>query len=126
MRWRVVSFEEMGNVLSDDNDYTEDLTTSGRFVRVTIETENLTNEPHYIDAPVVLDDRDRTFEYNSDFLVITIIPDDELCSLEEINPNIVRTCTWYYELPADASGLSLQLSDYTAFLGGEDISVPLQ
>jgi len=126
VRWRVMSFDELGNVLTDDNEYTEDLTTSGRYVRVVAETENLTSDAHYLSAPKIVDNQGRAFDHLNEALAYMLTPDAQQCALQEINPNIVKQCMWHYELPADAAGLSLQVDDYATFFGGGQAHIALQ
>jgi hypothetical protein len=44
-----------------------------------------------------------------------MIPDNEDCVLEQLNPNVPKVCTVLFEVAADASGWKLKVSNF-AFL----------
>jgi hypothetical protein len=126
VRWQVVAFDEMGNTLASENILGSDIATSGRYVRVTAETENLTNEAHFIDAAIIIDDQGREFEHIGAMAAISQIPENEHCALREANPSVPLRCTWFYEVPAQATGLTLAVKNYAAFLGGGQAFIALQ
>jgi hypothetical protein len=126
VRWQVVTFDEMGNTLASENILGSDIATSGRYVRVTAETENLTNEAHFIDAAIIIDDQGREFEHIGAMAAISQIPENEHCALREANPSVPLRCTWFYEVPAQATGLTLAVKNYAAFLGGGQAFIALQ
>jgi len=109
MRWKILSAEDLGNTLKSDNTYTKDLKTSGHFVQVRFEMENRSKDLlSYVGFDLV-DTQGRSFKNATD--AFPFIPQDELCVFENLNPNIVRTCTVIYEVPANAVGLHAQVTD---------------
>jgi hypothetical protein len=122
IRWKVLKVENLGQVLKSDNQFIDDLKTSGFYVRVSYEVENQNSDPMYYQAPKLIDSQQRKFDASTDSSYW--IPDDEQCILEKLNPNIVKTCTSVYELPAGANGITASLSSFS-LLGGADKPVDL-
>ena len=122
VRWKIVAAEDAGQTLKSDNQFTPDKKTSGRFVRVRFELENLSKDMLTFAGLDLLDGQGRTFKSSSD--AFAFIPDDERCVLENLNPNVAKTCTAIYEVPANAGGLQAQVSDLKMF-GGQQALVDL-
>jgi hypothetical protein len=114
MRWKILSAEDLGNTLKSDNTYIKDLKTSGRFVKVRFEMENRSKHLLSYAGLDLVDSQDRSFKNANNAL--QFIPQDELCVFENLNPNIVKTCTVIYEIPANASRLHAEVTGLT-FLG---------
>jgi hypothetical protein len=109
MRWNILAAEDLGDTLKSDNTFIKDLKTSGRFVKIRFEMENRSKDLlSYLGVDLV-DSQGRTFKSSSDAL--QFIPEDEVCILENLNPNIIKTCTVIYEVPGSASGLHAQVTD---------------
>lgn len=113
VRWKVVSAKDLGNKLKSDNQFVEDKTTTGRFVQLRFEVENLSKDTLTFAGFDLVDDQDRTFKSASD--VFMFIPTAELCVLESLNPNITKTCTAIYEVPANAASLKAKVGDLKLF-----------
>jgi hypothetical protein len=122
VRWKILTAEKLGNTLTSDNEFIDDLTTSGTFVRVRFEIENLSKDMLSFAGLDLVDDQERTFTRSSD--TIMFIDEGESCLLENLNPNITKTCTHIYEVPADATGVKAQLGDLKIF-GGQEALVAL-
>jgi hypothetical protein len=105
----VLEAEALGKQLKSTNQFIKDKTTSGQFVRVRFELENLSRDLLTFAGLDLVDDQGRTFKPSSD--VIGFIPSEELCVLENLNPNVAKTCTAIYEVPANATGLRAQVGD---------------
>lgn len=113
VRWKVVAAEDAGQTLKSDNDFIPAKKTSGRYVRVRFELENLSKDMLTFAGLDLLDGQGRTFKSSSD--LFAFIPEDESCVLENLNPNIAKTCTAIYEVPVDSTGLQAQVSDLKMF-----------
>jgi hypothetical protein len=122
MRWKIVAAEDAGQTLKSDNEFIPAKKTSGRFVRVRFELENLSKDMLTFAGLDLLDGQGRTFKSASD--AFAFIPEDESCVLENLNPNVAKTCTAIYEVPANAGGLQAQVSDLKMF-GGQQALVDL-
>lgn len=85
---KFLKFGCLGNKLKSDNQFVEDKTTTGRFVQLRFEVENLSKDTFTFAGFDLVDDQDRTFKSASDFL--TFIPTAELCGLESLNPNVTK------------------------------------
>jgi hypothetical protein len=122
MRWKILSAEDLGNTLKSDNTYIKDLKTSGRFVKVRFEMENRSKDLLNYAGLDLVDSQDRSFKNASGAL--SFIPEEEMCVFENLNPNIVKTCTVIYEIPANASGLHAEVTGLT-FLGSAKALIDL-
>lgn len=117
VRWKILSAEDLGNKITDDNEFTKDLTTSGKFIKIRFEIENRSKEMLSFVGLDLLDSQGRKYTRSSD--VFGVIESDELCMLENLNPNITKTCTHIFEVPNDATGLKANAGDLKIFGGNE-------
>lgn len=109
VRWKILEASDLGNTLKGKNEFVKDKTTSGRFVQVRFELENLSKDMLSFAGLDLLDDQGRTFKPSSD--AFQFIPTEEACVLENLNPNVAKSCTAIYEVPANAAGLKAQVTD---------------
>jgi hypothetical protein len=109
VRWKVLEATDLGKTLKSTNQFVKDKTTSGRFVRVRFELENLSKDMLTFAGLDLVDDQGRTFKPSSD--AFQFIPNEETCVLENLNPNVAKSCTAIYEVPANATGLQAQAGD---------------
>lgn len=117
VRWKILSAEDMGNLITDDNQFTEDLKTSGKFIKVRFEIENRSKDMLSFVGLDLIDNQERSFTRSSN--AIMVIDGSETCVLENLNPNITKTCTHIYEVPTDAAGLNAVASDLNMFGGAQ-------
>lgn len=109
VRWKILSAENLGDLLSDDNQFTDNLKTSGKFIKVRFEIENHSKDMLTFAGLELIDNQERSFTHSSD--AIMVIDDGEACILENLNPNIAKTCTHIYEVSTDATGLNAVASN---------------
>lgn len=109
VRWKIVEATDLGKTLKSDNQFVKDKATAGRFVRVRFELENLSKDMLTFAGLDLVDDQARTFKPSSD--AFQFIPTEEACVLENLNPNVAKSCTAIYEVPANAAGLKAQAGD---------------
>jgi len=109
VRWKILEASDLGKTLKSKNQFVKDKTTSGRFVQVRFELENLSKDMLTFAGLDLLDDQGRTFKPSSD--AFQFIPNEEACVLENLNPNVAKSCTAIYEVPANAAGLKAQVTD---------------
>ncbi len=122
IKWKVTAASVLGQTLKSDNQFVTDKTTSGTFVRVSYQIENLGTDKVYFEAPKLVDNQKRKFsDYNEALL---FIPDKEQCILKELNPNISTLCTVIYEVAADAKQLTAEATSLT-LLGGSQVLIDL-
>jgi hypothetical protein len=117
MRWKVLAAENLGTTLTSDNEFIDDRTTTGRFVQVRFEMENLSKDLLSYAGLDLVDDQGRSFKQSSD--VFQFIPNQESCVFENLNPNVAKSCTVIYEVPATATGLKVQVTDLKLLGGGK-------
>lgn len=123
VRWRMLSAEDLGDTLSSDNRFVDSKTTSGRFIQIRFEIENLSNDMLTFGGVDLVDNRGREFASYSE--AIMFLPDGENCSfMENLNPNIPKICTVIYEVAADAAGLKIVASDLKIF-GSDEKEIDL-
>lgn len=113
VRWTVLTAEDVGNTLIDDDGFADDATTPGTFVRLSVEVENIASEEVSLWSVDLEDDQGRGFGTYDEYYLF--VPDGEHCLLESLNPNVPKVCTYIFEVPADATGLAFRASDL-AFL----------
>jgi hypothetical protein len=109
VRWKVLSAEDLGNTLTATNEFAEDATSSGKFIRVSFEIENLASAEQSLWSVDIEDEQGRVFGTYDEYYLY--VPDDETCILESLNPNLAKVCTYVFEVPADAVGLAFRASD---------------
>ncbi len=116
-RWVVTEVEDLGDTVTGQMD---DVTTSGKFVLVRLDVENLDKEQHAVPSPKLRDDQGREYGHSSDIAAITQI-DGDSCVLEMLNPNLPKTCTILYDIPADSQGLMLVAQSFGLFSDEEQV-----
>ena len=109
VRWKVIEAVDLGKTLKSDNEFVKDKTTSGRFVKLRFELENLSKDMLTFAGLDLVDDQNRTFKASSD--AFQFIATEETCILENLNPNVAKSCTAIYEVPANAAGIQAQVGD---------------
>jgi hypothetical protein len=122
VHWKVLESKDLGKELKSDNEFMKPKTTGGKFVLIRLEVENQKDKAASYAGVNLVDSKDRTFErYTEQF---GYIPENETCMLEQLNPNIVKTCSEIFELPGDANGIKVKLGDLEIF-GGKEALVEL-
>ena len=128
VRWNFSEATNVGNTLpkgdASAGDFAQEAKTSGTFVKVRVEIENTGADQLSFTSVDLKDSQGRTFKSSSDFNVLTHIPNEEQCFLKQLNPNIVKTCTAYFEVPAGVTNLQAVIGDLAPF-GEEDGYVDL-
>lgn len=127
VRWKLVSVKDRGNILKASESkyptFAEEKTTTGKFIEITMEVENLSTEMKSVSNLKLVDDKNREFIHASD--VSEWIPEEkELFLLSNLNPNMPQQFTDIYEVPADATSLKIKVGDLS-FLGTEEASIDL-
>lgn len=122
VRWKMLSAEELGNQLVSNNQFIDPLMTSGKFVRVRFEIENRSTDTRTFAGMDLVDAQGRKYTSSSDALMF--IENAEICLIENLNPNIVKTCTVIFEVPIDASDLHAYVGDLKLF-GGDEAKINL-
>lgn len=121
-KWKILEVKYLGQELKSDNEFMEPKKTNGNFVLVRLQVENGKTEAATYAGISLVDDKGRKFErYSEQF---GYIPDEEACVLEQLNPNLAKTCSEIFELPADAKGLKALVGDLEMF-GGSEAQVDL-
>lgn len=119
IKWRALSVEDLGNKMVSDNQFIEDATTGGRFIRVVVEIDNRGTSPASYWTPELLDSQERTFnEFSGQY---SFVPDDQECLFLTLNPGLSKRCAHIYEVAGDAQGLKLKVTDFGLFFGNEAI-----
>lgn len=114
VRWKIISAENIGQTLQSSNQFIDDETTTGKFIRIKGEVENVSGEQLSFSAPKLVDSQEREFsEFSSSF---SFIPEDEQIEwYDNFNPNITRAFTEIYEVSSDAEGLKFEVTNLGIF-----------
>jgi hypothetical protein len=97
----------------------DDLTTTGKFVIVQVTVLNNDKESRMVDGSMFkLVGSDGT-EFSAYSEADMYINSDLGFFLEQVNPKMTRTGKIAFEVPADASGLQLEVSSGLGWSGGE-------
>lgn len=112
VRWTVLAVDTLGSVLQDE--WSDPVTTRGMFVQVRIDIENLGTDLRSYSGATLTDSQGRTFVESSD--AMWFIPEGEQSVLvTNLNPNVPKTITSIYDIPADAMGLTLTVDNLRMF-----------
>jgi hypothetical protein len=123
VRWRVLAVEDVGDTLTSDNMFTEDMTTPGRFIRLQFEIENLSSAAKTFSSINLVDSQGRSFNTLPDGF--WFVPQAEQCiGFDQLNPSVPKRCTVIFEVPTDADGLQAQVGDLE-LLGGDEALISL-
>jgi len=129
VRWRLIDAEDVGDTLkSSESNYptiTKDkkANTNAKFIKITLEVENLDTTMKSATTPNLKDDKGRQFISASD--TFEWIPDDKgIILLSNLNPNIPQQFITYYEVANDAAGLKVEVGDLS-FLGSDKAYISL-
>ncbi len=127
VRWKVISAVDRGTTLKGtDSKYptlSSDKTTSGKFVELNMEVENLGKDMKSATDVKLLDNQNR--EYTASHDVTEWIPEDkQMLVLENLNPNVPFQFIGIYELPADATSLKVKVGDLNLF-GNKEATINL-
>ncbi len=95
VRWKLIEAADLSTTLKSTNEFIKDKTTSGRFVQVRFELENLSKDLLTFAGLDLVDNQGRTFKPSSD--AFQFIPTEESCVLENLNPNVAKSCTAIYD-----------------------------
>lgn len=105
--WTVGAVKDEGQKIDSGNQFIPSPTTSGKFLHMVVGIRNLGKDSASITAPKLIDSTGREFDANSEATLL--IKQDRQCLFETINPGLDKACEWIYEVPADASGLMLEV-----------------
>lgn len=120
LSWTVAAIEDKGQKWSGQYD---SKTTAGRFLKVDLAiTNNGKEEVSLFSQPVIKDAKGREFKATDDLMMV--IGSDDWCQSKALPAGVPQTCTNGYELPADATGLSLLVND-GGFAAGDVQSIDL-
>lgn len=111
--FKLIEAKDLGSILKGSEskypEWREDLTTEGKFVKVTITAENKWGKEELViwGQSAVIDNQGREFEKSyeaSDWL-----PEENECA-EGLKPGFkAKSCTAIYEVAADSTGLKVRL-----------------
>ena len=127
VRWKLIEVKDRGSILkASESRYStiaESKTTTGKFIEITMEVENLGTEMKSVSNLKIIDDKNREFISSSD-VSEWISEGKEMFLLSNLNPNMPQQFTDIYELPIDATGLKVKVGDLS-FWGDEESLISL-
>jgi len=114
VRWKVLEVKDLGSRLKGSQSrystFQEDVITTGKFIKVRFEVENLGKELKSVTWLRLVDSQSR--EYVPYSGVSAWIPEKEdLFLIENLNPNIPKTLAVIFDVAKDASGLKFRATD---------------
>ena len=127
VRWKLIDVKDRGNILKASESrfsiIANDKTTTGKFIEITMEVENLSKEMKSFSDLRLVDNKNREFIPASG--VSEWIPEDkELFLLSNLNPNMPQQFSSIYEIPIDATDLKVKVGDLS-FWGEYEASISL-
>ncbi|WP_052343905.1 DUF4352 domain-containing protein [Bacillus massiliigorillae] len=116
------------NEIKSNNQFIESATTSGQFVIIDIEAVNNDSKARMVDSSMfkVVDDKKREFDPSTDSDVTMALEGSMDFFLQDINPGLSKTGKMVFELPADSTSYSLQVSSGFGWSGGEYEKIKLK
>jgi formylglycine-generating enzyme required for sulfatase activity len=108
VRWKVTGAKVLGDRLQGRG-LREPKTTRGKFVRVDFQIENLGKQPVTFLSRELFDSKGRRYDTLSD--AFAYFDDNTVFLLERINPNIPTQFVQVYEVPKDARGFGVGISN---------------
>jgi len=116
IRWKLLSARDHGSVLKGSESkyptYESDKTTTGRFIEINMEVENLGTDQTSGTTMELVDSKGRTFSSGP---FTSWITDEQSLIITTLNPNITKQYKDIYEVPTDATGLKVKVSDLNIF-----------
>lgn len=120
LSWTVAAIEDKGK--SWKGQFGSE-TTAGKFLKVDLAiTNNGKEEVSLFSQPVIKDASGREFKATDKLMMV--IGSDAWCTAKALPAGVPQTCTNGYELPADATGLSLVVND-GGLMAGDEQSIDL-
>jgi len=124
VRWKLIDVKNRGSVLKASKSryptIAKDKITTGKFIEITMEVENLGTEMKSVLNLDIIYNKTRKFIPASD--VSEWIPEEkEMFLLSNLNPNMPQQFTDIYEIPVDATGLKVKVGDLSLFGSKESL-----
>ncbi len=112
--WTITGAEDLGQTLKSGNQFIDDETTTGRFIKVSGQVENVSSEELMFDAPALIDAEGREFStYSQSFSFID--ESQKINWFDTFNPGISKTFSEIYEVPANAEELRFEATNLGTF-----------
>ena len=110
VNWKILSAKDLGDILEAIDRWSDNKTTTGKFIKVRFTVKNVGKEMKTITDLRLFDNEDREFTiYSESFGYIE--DEEELFLLDNINPGLERTYTVVYEVPADSKDFILEITN---------------
>ena len=110
VNWKILSAEDLGDTLEAIDRWSDDKTTTGKFIKVRFTVKNVGKKMKTLTDLKLFDNEDREFvTYDESFGYIE--EEEELFLLENINPGMEKTCTVVYEVPKDSKDFILEITN---------------
>jgi hypothetical protein len=127
VRWKLISARDRGTVLkASESRYAviaKNKTTTGKFIEITMEVENLGTDMKTVTNLKLVDAKNREYTNSSD--TSEWAPEGkDLFLLSNLNPNVPQQFVGIYEVPADATGLKVKVGDLNLF-GNKEATISL-
>lgn len=106
-RWKVTSARSLGNRV-DAKAGLPPLTTSGKFIRVDFEVENVAHEPAPLPDCDLFDNQGRRYQAREN--IVGYVNADLIAPHEKLNPGLTVKFAQLYEVTASATDLAVAIS----------------
>lgn len=109
VQWKAIDALNLGNRIRSDTWLYDDLITSGYFIWVRYEVENLDDRPKSLTSADIMDQERRVFEGHDDAYLY--ISDGTSCTYVGLNPNLPKICEDIFEVPNNTHIVALIATD---------------
>ncbi|MBD3110149.1 DUF4352 domain-containing protein [Bacillus sp. AGMB 02131] len=116
------------NEIASDNEFVESAVTEGQFIIIDVTAYNNDSEARMVDSNMfkMKDDQGREFQPSSDSEVMMLVDGMMDFFLQDINPGLSKSGQLVFELPADATSYTLEVSSGFGWSGGEYEQIQLK
>jgi hypothetical protein len=111
IEWQVTKSQDFGSILPSYSEYLDDVTNNEvRFIRVEFSAKNMSSNDATILSLNVVDDKGRTFSLSGN-TYLTLKTGEQSSVFASLDPDIRKSFVDIYEVPTDAKGLRLEVTD---------------
>lgn len=108
INWRLTSAKNLGSSLKPKYSFDDNCKTSGKFIKITFTVKNNRTEMESLSDLYLYDSKKNQYNTSTD---ANDCVENTIYILDNINPGIKKSYTAVYEVPKDAKGFRLEVTD---------------